>query len=108
MPSVPRRSLAAFGSALALAHAFALRAPAAAAVDTQLAVGPAESRNPPGSPAGSRPFLKVSQLGDRGDHDLYCPHALEPSPLVVIAPARGQPRDALRVMAIRLASDGFV
>jgi hypothetical protein len=118
---VARRSCAAFGSAalalvlvlvLVLALALVLVPVAAeAAVSTDLATGPARSRAHPAGSAAAQPRptdLAVSRFGDRGDHDLYCPHALEPSPLVVIAPDQAQSREALGTLAEHLARAGFV
>jgi hypothetical protein len=109
---IPRAAALPVTAALAFVLALAL-APAAAdaGVDTSIATGPAKSRlRPAGAPATQpRPSdLPVSELGDRGDHDLYCPHALEPSPLVVIVPDRAQPRESVETLAWTLARAAFI
>lgn len=52
--------------------------------------------------------LDVSRIGDQPDFDLYCPHSVEPSPLVVIVPDARQRRIEVAGVASMLASHAFV
>jgi hypothetical protein len=76
-------------------------------------IKPYVETDPPRARAdGEATELRVSQFPDQrlGEqhYDLYCPHTIEPNPLIVLAPDLDQPLEDAEGMAGMLARAGFV
>jgi hypothetical protein len=77
-----------------------------ARIELHVAAGPAQ-------PRGTREDLPFSQFPDRSTatghrYDLYCPHTVEPNPLVIIALDVGQTLERAESIAHRFARSGLI
>jgi hypothetical protein len=67
---------------------------------------------PLGRASASRAPLRYSRFPGRSadeiQYDLFCPHTVEPNPLVVVAPDQDQPLDQADLFTLTLVGAGFI